>query len=104
MVIIKHIYCLLAALNLKSFILILRRIQGNQLELIEQSVIHRLNGNCKRIHFRNAMIIPKVYIHMHKIDNLSYIFVLVATTSKLYRLIFPLQVNLTNFNTLFAIF
>ena len=88
----------------RALIFILRRIQGNQLELIEQSVIHRLNGNCKRIHFRNAMIIPKVYIHMHKIDNLSYIFVLVATTSKLYRLIFPIQVNSTNLNTLFEIF
>ena len=77
-----------------------RRINGNQLELIEQSLVHKLNGNCKRIHFKNAMIIPKVFISMHAIDASQFILVTIATTSKLYRLVFPAQVIINFLKTL----
>jgi hypothetical protein len=68
--------------------LIVWRIDGPQLELIEQSLVHKLNGNCKRIHFKNAMIIPRVFICELAAQ---FIIVCVATSSKLYRIVFPIQ-------------
>ena len=75
---------------------IIWRVNGNQLELVEQSLVYKLSDNCKRIHFKNAMIIPRVFVHMEETSNPN-IQVLVATTSKLYRFIF--NINLNDFHT-----
>ena len=75
---------------------IIWRVNGNQLELVEQSLVYKLSNNCKRIHFKNAMIIPRVFVHMEETSNPN-IQVLVATTSKLYRFIF--NINLNDFNS-----
>ena len=66
-----------------------RRIDGNKLELIEQSLTHKLTENCKRITFQHSMIIPRVHItHDLSEPATPLIQVLVATTFKLYRLSF----------------
>ena len=56
-------------------------------------MVYKLHGNCKRIYFKNATIIPKIYIYKHTHDSSSNssIIILIATTSKLYRLIFPVS-------------
>ncbi|RNA05340.1 hypothetical protein BpHYR1_049928, partial [Brachionus plicatilis] len=44
---------------------ILWKIIGNKLELIEHSLTHKLAGNFKRIHFKDAMIVPKIHLYKH---------------------------------------
>lgn len=73
---------------------IIWRINGNQLELIEQSLVYKLNENCKRIIFKNSMIIPRIHIEKDFRDpSLPIIQILIATTFKLYRLTFKVQLN-----------
>lgn len=86
---------------------IIWRINGNQLELIEQSLVYKLNENCKRIIFQNSMIIPRIHIAKDFSDsNFPIIQILIATTFKLYRLSFKVPLNdfttksiLYNFNS-----
>jgi hypothetical protein len=73
---------------------LLRRIIGNKLELIEQSLTNKLNGNFKRIHFKDSMIIPKIHLHKLEYESGNFsIMLLLATSSKLYRLVFPFNHN-----------
>lgn len=73
---------------------IIWRIAGNQLELIEQSLVYKLNDNCKRIVFKNAMIIPRVHVHKDLSDpSLPIIQILLTTTAKLYRLVFRIHMH-----------
>ena len=73
-----------------------RRINGNQLELIEQSLVYKLSENCKRITFKNSMIIPRVHIHKDFGDiAIPLVQILIATTFKLYRLTFKIQLNVS---------
>ncbi|CAF0770482.1 unnamed protein product [Brachionus calyciflorus] len=95
------------SLNLKNDNrFILWKIIGNKLELIEHSLTHKLTGNFKRIHFKDAMIIPKIHLYKHAESDTNSsnfnVIVLVVTSSRLYRLIFKYNKNENNSNSLFS--
>ena len=70
--------------------IIWRIVGGKRLELIEHSLTSRLHGNCKRIHFKSPLV-ANVHASKQRSPLGQHIVVLVATTSKLYRLLFPLN-------------
>jgi hypothetical protein len=75
-----------------------RRINGNKIELIEHSLIHKLDKNAKRIHFSNAFIIPNVCLT--EFDKSIHL--LLATSIGFYRFIFP--INIKVFLTITSLF
>lgn len=64
------------------------------MELIEQSLVYKLTENSKRIIFKNSMIIPRVHVAKDFSDPaVPIIQILIATTFKLYRLTFKVQLQ-----------
>lgn len=73
---------------------IIWRIIGNKLELIEHSLASKLNSNFKRIYFRDANVIPRVLLNKSNEIGTSFnISILFATTSRLFRIILPFNIN-----------
>jgi hypothetical protein len=72
-------------MNDSDYRIILWRSAGNRLDLIEQSLVYKLNGNAKSIYFTNS-IIPRPFIQ----SNGTFLEILVTTTSSFYKFRIPL--------------
>ena len=67
-----------------TIVSIYRRIHHDTLELVEQSLDVDLTGNCLRVKFASSQLIDGVTVH----EGHGHVFILVATTSSVHRLIF----------------
>jgi hypothetical protein len=86
-------------LLISFFHLLRRRVLGNRLDLVEQSLVHKLNANAKHIYFNNSTITPSS-LSIHRHDNSVH--VLLSTKIKLYRFVLPIRAHVSTRRTSLA--